>query len=163
MFRKLTISAAALALLLMVGCSSKPKATDDTGSSEPAITNEPMGFNPQGSDSGEIAGLNTIYFDYDKAVLSPDAKATLAGNANWMKANPNARLEIEGHCDSRGTNEYNLALGERRANTVRNYLASMGVSNDRLSVVSYGEEKPIMDGDSEAAYAKNRRANFVPR
>jgi peptidoglycan-associated lipoprotein len=79
-----------------------------------------------------------------------------------MKKNPNVNVQIEGHCDARGSIEYNIALGERRANAVKNYMTSLGIPGDRLSVISYGKEKPLNQGDSESAYAANRRANFVP-
>jgi peptidoglycan-associated lipoprotein len=86
----------------------------------------------------------------------------LEGNAAWIKSNAKTTVQIEGHCDSRGTIEYNLALGERRAQAVKNYLVGLGVAADRLNVISYGEEKPLVPGDSEEAWTKNRRANFLP-
>jgi peptidoglycan-associated lipoprotein len=115
-----------------------------------------------GSNSGNIKGLNTIFFDYDKAALTSSAKAMLKANADWIRANPKFTLQIEGHTDSRGSTEYNLSLGERRAKSVRTYLEGLGIDGKRMTVLSYGEEKPIAQGDSEAAYSKNRRANFVP-
>ena len=89
-------------------------------------------------------------------------KEKLKSNIEWMKKNAGVKMTIEGHCDQRGSNEYNLSLGERRANSVKQMMQSMGVSAARLSTVSFGEEKPLMQGDSEEAMAKNRRANFVP-
>jgi peptidoglycan-associated lipoprotein len=121
-----------------------------------------MGFDPQGSDSGKIDGLGSINFEYDKSALTEKAKKQLATNAGWIKAHDKTNLQVEGHCDGRGSIEYNLALGERRAKAVKNYLVSMGVAAARLSVISYGKEKPLDSSESEAAYAKNRRANFVP-
>jgi peptidoglycan-associated lipoprotein len=94
--------------------------------------------------------------------LSSETRKDLAENAEWIKANPKVTVQIEGHCDSRGSVEYNLALGERRAKAVKNYLVSLGLNSKRMTIISYGEEKPVATGDSEEAYAKNRRANFVP-
>jgi peptidoglycan-associated lipoprotein len=115
-----------------------------------------------GSDSGSIAGLTTVHFDYDSATLRSDTKAELAKNAEWLKANPGTNIQIEGHCDSKGSNEYNLSLGERRASAVKAYMQTLGIEAGRMSTVSYGEEKLLSMGDTEADHAKNRRANFVP-
>lgn len=157
-----------MVLVLALGaCTSKKKTEDegaggDAGMQSPQIESTPMNFAAEGSDSGKIAGLETIYFDYDKSSLSSEAKRTLAANAEWMKSNPKTSLQIEGHCDERGSIEYNLSLGERRAQSVKSYLVSLGIPGRRLTVISYGKEKPLVQGDSEAAYSKNRRANFVP-
>lgn len=166
-FGKLAIAFVGFALV--VGCKGKqttentPIESGATGTTTgEKIDSTPMNFDAQGSDSGKISGLATINFDYDKAALSPEAKTKLKANADWMKKNPKAKVQIEGHCDSRGTIEYNLALGERRAKSVRDYMKGLGVSADRLSTISYGKERPLFDGDSEAIMAKNRRANFVP-
>lgn len=102
-----------------------------------------------------------IYFDYDKAFIREDAKPALAKVAAYLKGNPSASVRIEGHCDERGTAEYNIALGERRAEATRKYLASLGVRTGALSTVSFGKEKPVDPGHTEAAWAKNRRAHFV--
>jgi peptidoglycan-associated lipoprotein len=104
--------------------------------------------------------LQTIYFDFDSSVLKADAKANLERGANWMKANPNVNVRVEGHCDERGTNEYNLALGERRALAARRYLVSLGVNSDRIFTISYGEEKPAVEGHDESAWKFNRRDEF---
>ena len=104
--------------------------------------------------------LDPIYFDFDKSAITSDAKAILDKNAEWISKNPTAKIRIEGNCDERGTNEYNMALGERRANTAKQYLLNLGVSADRLTMVSYGEEKPVDPGHDEAAWAKNRRDDF---
>lgn len=156
---------AAAAIVLVVGCKSKEKKTDtDTApmATGANVESAPLSFDPQGSDSGKIPGLSTINFGLDKSNLSADAKTKLRGNADWMNKNTSVKIQIEGHCDARGSTEYNIALGERRANAVKSYMTSQGVSADRLSVISYGKEKPLVDGDNEAAYSKNRRANFVP-
>lgn len=150
------------ALVLAVGCSSKKKVEENADINAGKTDSTPMTFDAAGSDSGKIDGLVTIHFEYDKSVLTATAKKELEGNATWIKNNPKATVQIEGHCDSRGTIEYNLALGERRAQAVKNYLVGLGVPTDRLSVISYGEEKPLVSGENEDAYTKNRRANFLP-
>ena len=104
------------------------------------------------------AGGDTVLFAYDSYELDGEARATLLKHATWLRANPNVRVTLEGHCDERGTREYNLALGDRRANTAKNFLASQGIDVARLSTISYGKEKPAVDGADEAAYAQNRRA-----
>lgn len=148
---------------LLISCSSKKKSDAEgaDGSGAQDITSTNMSFDPTGSDSGTIAGLNTIHFPYDQAILDETNKQKLNANAEWIKFRK-AIVQIEGHCDSRGSVEYNLALGERRAKAVKAYLVSLGVGADKLRVVSYGEEKPIAQGETEEAYAQNRRANFVP-
>jgi peptidoglycan-associated lipoprotein len=102
-----------------------------------------------------------IHFDFDKSFIREDAKRVLAQVADYMKKNKNAKLQIEGHCDERGTAEYNLALGDRRAESARAYLVSLGIPASALSTVSFGKEKPVDPGHDEAAWAKNRRAHFV--
>lgn len=106
-------------------------------------------------------GGDDVYFEYDSATLTSDAMALLKVKAQWMQTNPNERALIEGHCDERGSNEYNLALGDKRAESVKTFLVNLGISASRLATVSYGEEKPMDTGKTEAAYAKNRRAHFV--
>jgi len=102
-----------------------------------------------------------IYFEFDSAVLTPSAVAVLKEKAAWLKDQPTVNVLIEGHCDERGTNEYNLALGERRAQSAKAFLVNMGIASARLTTVSYGEERPLDPGHNEAAWAKNRRAQFV--
>jgi len=105
--------------------------------------------------------LKTIYFDFDRYDLRPDAKKTLEENAEVLKANPTWKVLIEGHCDERGSNEYNLVLGEKRARSAMEYLIKLGIDPNRLSIVSYGEERPADPGHNEEAWAKNRRCEFV--
>ena len=105
--------------------------------------------------------LKDIYYDYDRYDLSADARTILRANADWLKANPNTRVEIEGHCDERGTNEYNLALGAKRAQAAREYLVTLGVVGGRLSTISYGEEIPVCKDASEDCWKQNRRVRFV--
>jgi peptidoglycan-associated lipoprotein len=108
----------------------------------------------------DMAAMENIYFDFDQFTLSADARKTLADNAEYLKANSNIQVVVEGHCDERGSDEYNLALGESRALAAKNYLVSLGISAKRLSVISYGEEKPAAMGSNEDAWAKNRRSEF---
>ncbi len=105
--------------------------------------------------------VKTVYFEYDKADISPEQVSVLQGNANWLKSNPNARFTIEGHCDERGSEEYNLALGDRRANAVKEFLVAQGIPANRMMTVSYGEERPICRDESEECFKKNRRAAFT--
>ncbi len=121
----------------------------------------------EGSMQGEavpshdaVAGMERIYFDFDQFTLSTEARQILGENAKYLNANSGAQVVIEGHCDERGSDEYNLALGESRALAAKNYLVSLGISDKRLSVISYGEEKPLVMGNNEEAWAQNRRAEF---
>lgn len=117
---------------------------------------------PSGSaGGGEATSLQDVFFDFDQWVIRPESRKLLESDAQWLAANPKAKIQIEGHADERGTEEYNLALGERRAKSVMNFLVNLGVSPSRLSSISYGEEKPFCNDPSEDCYAKNRRAHFV--
>ncbi len=105
--------------------------------------------------------LGTIYFTYDEATLSDEAQKTLQANAEWIRRHPEAKVTIEGHCDERGTAEYNLSLGERRASAVRKYLIQLGIEGPRLDVLSYGAEMPAVEGNTDESLSKNRRAEFA--
>lgn len=109
----------------------------------------------------ESSLLRMIHFDFDKYHIRPQDADILKQNAEVLKRFPNVKIQIEGHCDERGTEEYNLALGERRANSTKRYLISLGIASDRISTISYGEERPIDPAQNEEAWAKNRRAQFV--
>ena len=111
-------------------------------------------------DFADTANLQDIHFDFDKAAIRPDAARLLDANAAWLRSNGNMLVLVEGHCDERGTNEYNLVLGERRARATINYLIGQGIAQDRLTLVSYGEERPLCTEHNEACWAKNRRAHF---
>ena len=111
--------------------------------------------------SGEGGPLADVYFDYDQARLADEARAVLEKHALWMQNHRAAKVAIEGHCDERGTVDYNLALGEQRARATRDYLVSLGVAGDRLTTVSYGKERPLDPTSNEAAWSKNRRAHFL--
>ncbi|NPV05370.1 MAG: peptidoglycan-associated lipoprotein Pal [Syntrophaceae bacterium] len=104
--------------------------------------------------------LESIYFDFDKYVIKPEFRDALKRNAEWLRENPNAKVVIEGNCDERGTNEYNMALGQRRADAAAKYLIDLGIAKDRVSTVSFGEEKPICTESNEACWSKNRRDDF---
>jgi peptidoglycan-associated lipoprotein len=114
--------------------------------------------------SGESATggpLKDVSFGFDSAALSESARATLKSNGEWLKANPAARVQIEGHCDERGAADYNMALGAKRAQAAMDYLATLGIAANRLSTISYGEEVPVCKENNEECWAKNRRARFV--
>ena len=110
---------------------------------------------------GDSGGLKIVHFDFDTFNLTEEARTTLKDNAQWLKSHKSIKVQVEGHCDSRGTQEYNLALGQKRSDVVRRYLADLGVATKRLSTISYGEEKPLDSVETEEAWVKNRRAQFV--
>jgi peptidoglycan-associated lipoprotein len=107
--------------------------------------------------------LKTVYFDFDKYDIRPNDAKTLDANAAWLKTNANNLVLIEGHCDERGTNEYNLALGEKRAKAAMNYLVAQGVQASRITIISYGKERPVCTEKTEACWAQNRRDNFLTK
>ena len=108
----------------------------------------------------DISDIVDVFYAFDKSELSSDSRDTLAADAKLLKAAGDAKIVIEGHCDERGTNEYNLGLGERRANAAKDYLVSLGISASRIKTISYGEEKPFASGHSEGSWKQNRRAHF---
>src|SRR6267154_606097 len=118
---------------------------------------------PKGPSDDELflREVRDAYFDFDKADIRPDARAALAQTADFLKGHPSIKATIEGHCDERGSTEYNLALGDRRATAVKQYLVSLGVSADRLSTVSFGKEKPFCNESNESCWQQNRRGHFV--
>lgn len=107
------------------------------------------------------AGLQPVYFDFDRSFIRDEARAVMKANADWLKANPNVKVKIEGNCDERGTIEYNQALGQRRAASAKKYLTDLGISASRISLISYGKEKPVCTEQSEDCWQKNRRDDFV--
>ena len=127
----------------------------------PAATSTP-GTRPPVAEFAANPNLKDIYFDFDKYDIRPGDAKVLDSNATWLKGNNNLVL-IEGHCDERGTNEYNLALGERRAKATMNYLVSQGVQAGRITIISYGEERPLCTEHNEACWARNRRAHFLTK
>jgi peptidoglycan-associated lipoprotein len=162
------LATAALIAFMVVGCAKKPKVEAPT---RPATTETKPSETPsdQSTDQGTkvesepSSKFRAIYFDFDRYNLRDDAKADLKKNVDVMKQDQNLRITVEGHCDERGTVEYNLALGERRAKSARDYMVSMGVSADRVSTISYGKERPATFGHDEDAWAKNRRDEFVEK
>jgi peptidoglycan-associated lipoprotein len=154
--------AAALLSVMLVACKSTDEAVAATESTVPAAQTRPASPNDGLTDAQRRerdAALATriFYFEFDKSDLSAEARAALVHHANQLKANPSARYRLEGHADERGTREYNLALGERRAQAIERYLQVQGVDATQLETISYGEERPAETGTTEASYSKNRR------
>lgn len=175
--------------MLYAGCSSKkvvqptPQLAEPEIKSQAAVTaQEPAQKRPEirpaeriseqqlakiatkDETSGRIeekAMFDDIHFDYDKYEVRSEAQAVFQTIASWLLKNPSAKILIEGHCDERGTNEYNLALADRRAKSVRDYLIALGTTSGKVEMVSYGEEKPLCTEHTEECWAKNRRAHFV--
>ena len=140
--------------------SSEPQQMQSGGTATPAPA-PTAPARPVPKDFAAVADLADVFFDFDKYDIRPADAKTLDSNASWLKSNPNHLVLIEGHCDERGTNEYNLALGERRAKSTMNYLVSQGVQANRITIISYGEERPQCTEKTEACWAKNRRAHFL--
>ena len=167
-------SGAVILIAFLIGCAgSKKKAAEETPESQifeqPALPIErpPEPVEKAAVETGKAAKIplifETVYFDYDKSDVRGDAARTLQQNAKVLKEYPEVKITIEGHCDERGTVEYNLALGDRRAISVKQYLVDLGVSPNRITTISYGKERPADLQKSESAFAKNRRAEFVIR
>jgi peptidoglycan-associated lipoprotein len=177
-----TIVLLAAVSTLMVGCKKKPPAPTPTPPAtesakpvpppEPPPTEvKPEKFPPEPVTTAPLTDadadewnrrkpLQTVYFAYDSAEFDEAARSAMSANADWMKANAKWKIRVEGNCDERGTIKYNLALGQRRGDSVREYLTSLGIPADRVRIVSYGEEKPASPGHDEAAWKLNRRADF---
>jgi peptidoglycan-associated lipoprotein len=150
------------AALLAVGCASKKPNNSPDSLGAGNGNNQGLTLELKGdSDSGTAGGLQTVYFGFDSSNLDSSSQGTLKANAEFMKTNASVDVQVEGHCDERGGIQYNLALGERRAKAVRDYLVAQGVAAKRVTVISYGKEKPTAFGHDESAWSKNRRANFV--
>jgi peptidoglycan-associated lipoprotein len=145
------------AVLALGACSSTPEPSA-SGSGTSTTTTTTYGT-LQEQLRAQVG--DRVFFEFDRYDLRPDAQATVQALSAWLNANPQVTLTIEGHADERGTRDYNLALGERRANSVRQYLTSLGANSNRLAVISYGEERPEALGSDEASWARNRRAVFV--
>lgn len=156
-FKFLSIFAA---LILLTACESTPKeGSDSMGSGQQAA---PVAGPTPGTQEDLVVNVgDRVFFGYDQYDVQSDARATLDRVAAWLNTNPSVTLTIEGHADERGTREYNLALSDRRATSVRDYLTALGVSSSRLRTVSYGEERPAVLGSNEASWAQNRRAVFL--
>lgn len=165
MKRLLGLKSAMLMVLFVaaVSCSKKDVKTDEPGFNPSEGGNAAAaGGAVNAGDAGTPASdLPIIYFAFDSYKLDGEARTNLKSVAKYLKDNAGTNVQVEGHCDSRGTTEYNLALGERRANAARNYLTKAGVDGSRVSVISYGSERPAVQGNDESAWAKNRRDAFV--
>jgi peptidoglycan-associated lipoprotein len=146
------VTAFAAALLLAACASSKePATTTDTGT-----TGATGQATPGSAEDFQVNVGDRVYFDYDSYEIRGDAQTTLQKQAAWLQQYANYTILVEGHCDERGTREYNLALGERRANSVKNYLVALGLDANRIQTISYGKEKPVATGHDETAWAQNR-------
>jgi peptidoglycan-associated lipoprotein len=161
--------AAALSLTLTSACKAKaPKNADAARPAAPLASTEVKAPSASPTDVGSPASTDNFgkairdaFYDYDAASLREDARAALAKDAEWLKQHPNAKVIIEGHCDERGTDEYNLALGDRRANAAKEYLSALGIDESRFKTVSYGRQRPFCTDDNDACYQENRRAHFL--
>jgi peptidoglycan-associated lipoprotein len=172
-----SVTVALAAAALVVACSPKPKPeppppaptpTPTVVTLEPTPAPTPRPTPRSQEDDIKAMSLDRVssylkpaFFDYDKAELRADARDVLAADATWLKAHPTVVFTIEGHCDERGTAQYNLALGDRRANAAKEFLVSLGIDAGRAKTVSYGKERPFATGHDEDSWAKNRRAHFV--
>jgi peptidoglycan-associated lipoprotein len=170
-----------LAMISLLGCGNpanppEPKWTTENPSASSSKAGAAVAQKPVAESKAEKSGgslddlqkgtatsgpLKDVFFAFDRSDLSTDARAVLKENSDWLKKNPSAQVQIEGHCDERGTVEYNLALGSKRAQASRDYLETLGVPASRLSMISYGEEIPVCKENGESCWGKNRRARFV--
>jgi peptidoglycan-associated lipoprotein len=180
------IACAAIIAAIFVGCAKRPALTvasapAPTGGAEvqaapapptpaaaaapapapPPVAPAPAPVRPAPKDFAAVEALKPIYFDFDRYEIRPGDRRILDANAQWLKANANHLVLIEGHCDERGTNEYNLGLGERRARATMDYLVGQGIGANRFTIVSYGEERPVCTDHSESCWKQNRRAAFL--
>ena len=164
----LVVTSLVLAAGMIAGCGGKKEPAEPAAPPPVAETTPPPAPPPVETPAPTPPPetplvLGKVYFDFDRYDLREDARTTLSSNASALQAKPGANITIEGHCDERGTVEYNLALGEKRAGAAKDYLVNYGISAERLSTVSYGEERPADPAGTEEAYAANRRAEFVVR
>ncbi len=163
-----------LSMFVLWGCPKKAEVTttqetpkeaapaaEAPKAEAPAPAPEPVKEAPAEKAAAAEAGLQPIYFDFDKSFIRDDAKPVMKANAEWLKANPKVKVKIEGNCDERGTKEYNQALGQRRAASAKKYLTDMGIAGNRISLISYGKEKPMCTESTEACWQKNRRDDLV--
>lgn len=157
-------------LFVVSACSTTDEASMDQSGAQQGTAGGPLGdiygTDMQGPAPGTQADLavnvgDRVFFGYDRYDLAPEARTTLDRQASWLQQYPNLRVTVEGHCDERGTREYNLALGERRANSVKNYLVAQGVSESRITTISYGKERPAVPGSDETSWSQNRRGVTV--
>lgn len=162
----LTILAASLTLTSCASNKKKPVDSLDNTSVDSASmengNNSGMALEVNGdSDSNRAGALKTVYFDYSSATITGATRDALNSNVEFLKTNASVKVQVEGHCDERGSVQFNLALGERRAKSVRDYLQGQGIAANRITIISLGKEKPVSFGHDEESWSKNRRANFV--
>jgi peptidoglycan-associated lipoprotein len=187
-FKIVRYALVAVFLLTAAGCAPSTAKKPDTAAASSSTSPGSKGKSSAGQGEGQRGGsresqtspgsldalqqgkstatpasspLQDIYFEFDRYNLQPDARETLKANAGWLKGNPSARIEVEGHCDERGTNEYNLALGAKRAQAAKDFLVTLGIPAERVSTISYGEEIPVCKQATEDCWRQNRRARFV--
>ena len=164
----LALAGGLLALVVAVGCASRKQVSTTVPESTPPPTEETAPppreeTAPPPPVEETRSALQDAYFDLDDASLRDDAKNALENNAKYMEKNSGVAVVVEGHCDERGSVEYNVALGEKRARAAKDFLVSYGVSASRITTISYGKERPFDQGHTEEAWAKNRRAHFVAK
>jgi peptidoglycan-associated lipoprotein len=153
-------------LTIFTGCAenkavvTEGTAQEETAPAQSAATTKEQSAKVESAATAETA-VKDIFFEFDKSNISPDAREILKANADFLLKNDDPKVVIEGHCDERGTAEYNMALGQRRAQETKNYLVNLGVKESRIKTISYGEERPFDPGHNEDAWAKNRRAHFT--
>ncbi|WP_316977759.1 peptidoglycan-associated lipoprotein Pal [Shumkonia mesophila] len=157
------VLAVVAAVALIAGCETAPEqsaAASGAGGSAQPTASAPARMGPvAGSKEDFVVNVgDRVFFDFDKFDLKPEAQATLKKQAGWLQKYPSVAVTVEGHADERGTREYNLALGERRANSVKDYLSALGIARTRVNIISYGKERPVALGHDEAAWSQNRRA-----
>ncbi|WP_018295321.1 peptidoglycan-associated lipoprotein Pal [Mariprofundus ferrooxydans] len=157
--KQIFMVALAAAALLFAGCSKKMEVAPETKPASQAQVVQPVAT----TTSVTKPSTNAVYFAFDSSALDASARATLDGYAAWLNANNSENITIEGNCDERGSREYNLALGQRRADSVRDYLTANGIAAGRIDTVSFGEERPVCKGTGEACWAQNRRGDIVSR
>jgi peptidoglycan-associated lipoprotein len=165
--RSVLILAILAATMTLTSCASNKKKTDvvdntavDTNMDNGNNSGMSLELNGD-SDSNRAGALKTVYFDYSSATIAGDTRDTLNANAEFLKKNASVKVQVEGHCDERGSVQFNLALGEKRAKSVRDYLVGQGVAASRINIISLGKEKPVSFGHDEESWSKNRRANFL--
>ena len=167
-WRRWPISSTGLLLtiaFLLSGCSTRAGLFGEEEVTPPTSIHESPAIGAPSAKQSAMAGkespLKDIFFDFDKSTMRDDAKPSINEDLQWLNANPTEQITIEGHCDERGTAEYNLGLGGRRAKAIRDYLVAAGIDARRIKTVSFGKERPFVLGQDEAAWAWNRRAHFV--
>ncbi|MGB0625790.1 MAG: peptidoglycan-associated lipoprotein Pal [Alphaproteobacteria bacterium] len=165
---RLIIPGLVVAAFVLAACSSTGDESANSGSTGASSSSggeqtatAPSGPKPGTQEDLEVNVGDRVFFDFDKSNLSPDARTAVERWAAWLKTYPANKVVIQGHADERGTREYNLALGERRADSARDYLVSLGIDSNRVSIVSFGKERPAVVGSNERAWAQNRRAMIV--